>query len=161
KNFKSMFKTVTEVTDTSSKRYVLSNSTDKLINYELRRKMRQVGVQVQDIGTYLCWQTHVDDPGRQLGISKLVHVAKSPDLDSIPTPESIPVPGELDAEKMLTINFIQTSEDTSTLDEGYRHGREVEEEDCEGDVETIQDDFSEEMICDQSGYRLGSITIDP
>ena len=38
-----------------------------LINYELRRKMRQVGVQIQDIGTYLCWQTYVDDPGRQLG----------------------------------------------------------------------------------------------
>ena len=66
KNFKSTFETVTETTDTSSKRYVLSNTTDKLINYELRRKMRQVGVQVQDIGTYLCWQTYVDDPGRQL-----------------------------------------------------------------------------------------------
>ena len=64
RNFKSTFKTVTEVTDTSSKRYVLTNSTKELINYEMRRKMRQVGVQVQDIGTYLCWQTYVDDPGK-------------------------------------------------------------------------------------------------
>ena len=69
-NFKSTFKTTSETTDTSSKRYVLSNSTSELINYELRRKMRQVGVQVQDIGTYLCWQTYVDDPGKHLGISK-------------------------------------------------------------------------------------------
>ena len=50
-NFKSTFKTVTETTDTSSKRYVLNNVTLELINYELRRKMRQVGVQIQDIGT--------------------------------------------------------------------------------------------------------------
>ena len=42
----------TEVTDTSSTRHVLANTTNALINYELRRKMRQVGVQVQDIGTY-------------------------------------------------------------------------------------------------------------
>jgi hypothetical protein len=69
KNYKSTFKTVTEVTDISSKRYYLENKTKNLINYELRRKMRQVGVQVQDIGTYLCWQTYVDDPGRQLGIA--------------------------------------------------------------------------------------------
>jgi hypothetical protein len=43
-NYKSTFKTVTEVTDTSSKRYVLNNTTKDLVNYELRRKMRQVGV---------------------------------------------------------------------------------------------------------------------
>ena len=47
-----------------ARKHVLANTTDELINYELRRKMRQVGVQVQDIGTYLCWQTYVDDPGR-------------------------------------------------------------------------------------------------
>jgi len=61
-NFKSTFKTVTETTDTQSKRYVLSNKTKDLLNYELRRKMRQVGVQIQDIGSYLCWQTFVDEP---------------------------------------------------------------------------------------------------
>ena len=32
--------------------------------------MRQVGVQVQDIGTFLCWQTYVDDPGRELGLGQ-------------------------------------------------------------------------------------------
>ena len=67
KNFKTTFKTITETTDTSSKRYVLSNTTDELINYELRRKMRQVAVQVQDIGSYLCWQTYVDRPGSRSG----------------------------------------------------------------------------------------------
>jgi hypothetical protein len=66
KNFKTTFKTVTEAYDESSTRHTLTNSTQELINYELRRKMRQVAVQVQDIGTYLCWRTYVDDPGKEL-----------------------------------------------------------------------------------------------
>lgn len=91
-NYKSTFKTITEVTDTSSKRYVLNNSTPHLINYELRRKMRQVGVQVQDIGTYLCWETFVDEPGKQLGLANLVHIAKPVDLVLVPDTSEIPVP---------------------------------------------------------------------
>jgi hypothetical protein len=91
-NFKSTFKTVTETTDTSSKRYVLNNTTPNLINYELRRKMRQVGVQVQDIGTYLCWETFVDEPGRQLGLSNLVHIAKPADVKDVPASTDIQYP---------------------------------------------------------------------
>jgi hypothetical protein len=87
KNFKTTFKTTTEIQDTSSKRYVLQNTTQELINYELRRKMRQVGVQVQDIGTSLCWQTYVDIPGHDLGLAKLVHIAEPPNLSGLPHPE--------------------------------------------------------------------------
>jgi hypothetical protein len=86
KSFKSTFKTVTETTASSSRRYVLQNTTDELINYELRRKMRQVGVQVQDIGTQLCWQVFVDDPGRDLGLGKLLHIAEPPDLAGLHAP---------------------------------------------------------------------------
>jgi hypothetical protein len=93
-NYKSTFKTVTETTDTSSKRYVLNNTTLDLINYELRRKMRQVGVQVQDIGTYLCWETFVDEPGQQLGLANLVHIAKPVDLVSVPDATHIPYPDD-------------------------------------------------------------------
>ena len=92
KNFKTTFKTVTETPTPRASATCSANTTDELINYELRRKMRQVGVQVQDIGTYLCWQTYVDDPGRQLGIAKLVHIAKDPTSDSMPPPEAIPMP---------------------------------------------------------------------
>ena len=42
-SYKSTFKTVTETTDVSSKRYVISNPGIELQNYELRRKMRRVG----------------------------------------------------------------------------------------------------------------------
>lgn len=93
-NYKSTFKTITESTDTSSKRYVLNNTTKELINYELRRKMRQVGVQVQDIGTYLCWETFVDEPGKNLGLANLVHIAKPADLVSVPSADKILPPDD-------------------------------------------------------------------
>jgi hypothetical protein len=83
-NFKSTFKTINETVQTSSKRYVLNNTTDSLINYELRRKMRQVGVQVQDVGSYLCWETFVDEPGADLGLANLVNIAKPADLEPVP-----------------------------------------------------------------------------
>lgn len=93
-NYKSTFKTTTEVTDTSSKRYVLANNTDKLINYELRRKMRQVGVQVQDIGSYLSWETFVDEPGSDLGLANLIHIAQPADLLPVPDQTETPYPSD-------------------------------------------------------------------
>jgi hypothetical protein len=92
KSFKSTFKTVSEATDTQSRRYTLSNTTKELINYELRRKMRQVGVQVQDYGLHLCWQAYVDKPGDELGIAKLVHIAAPADLQGIKDPGAPAMP---------------------------------------------------------------------
>ncbi len=107
-NYKSTFKTITEVTDTSSKRYKLYNNTKKLINYELRRKMRQVAVQVQDIGSYLCWETFVDEPGADLGLANLVHIAQPPDLLPVPAAD------EEDSPKDRVITFRANAEWTST-----------------------------------------------
>jgi hypothetical protein len=95
-NYKSTFKTITETTDTSSKRYVLNNTTSELLNYELRRKMRQIGVQVQDIGTYLCWEAFVDEPGRELGLSNLVNIAKPADLQPVPDQTMAEIPPDKD-----------------------------------------------------------------
>ncbi|MFN8395578.1 MAG: peptidoglycan-binding protein [Bacteroidia bacterium] len=89
-SYKTTFRTVTEVTDTSSKRYLLANNSPNLINYEMRRKMRQVAVQVQDMGTYLCWETFVDEPGQDLGLANLIHIAKPADL--VPQPDQTQVP---------------------------------------------------------------------
>jgi hypothetical protein len=164
RNYKSTFKTVTEVTDTSSKRYLLNNTTPDLINYELRRKMRQVGVQVQDIGTYLCWQTYVDDPGRQLGIAKLVHVAKPPDLGQVPPPDTIPMPELIVTEKQVHIPFVPMTEDTSQddMDENYRYGKEVNTDFSEGERERIKYKFGPyKIVCDQPGYEFAGIDIDP
>jgi hypothetical protein len=161
KNFKSTFRTISEETDMSSKRFVLSNTTEDLINYELRRKMRQVGVQVQDIGTYLCWQTYVDDPGRQLGVSELVHIAKRPDVGNVPQPDGIPMPQPTVSELAIDIPFVQKSKGRGDLDEGYRHGREVDTDFNEGQVERIQDDFGGyTAACEQPGFKFDSISWD-
>jgi hypothetical protein len=94
-SYKSTFRTSTETTDTTSKRYLLQNTTDKLLNYELRRKMRQVGVQLQDYGTRLCWQAYVDNPGDSLGLPIFVHAAPPPNLQDIKAPEQPPPPDPL------------------------------------------------------------------
>ena len=103
KSFKTVFKTSLEKLDTNSRRYVLANTTDKLLNYELRRKMRQVAVQVQHIGTQLCWEAFVDEPGQSLGLGQLVHAAAPDDMSSAQPPDA-PVP-MLPKETDFQLNF--------------------------------------------------------
>jgi hypothetical protein len=110
-NYKTTLKTVSETTDVSSKRYVLAITTDHLINYELRRKMRQIGVQVQDVGTYMCWQTYVDDAGKSLGIANLIHMTKPPDIPADPNPQSVPVPDARIKADPVTITWHYTFDD--------------------------------------------------
>lgn len=90
RNFKTTFKTTTEATDTTSRRYIVQNTGATLVNYELRRKMRKVGVQVQHIATRLSWQVFVGDPGKDLGLGEMVHVIPAPDLSSIKKPDPLP-----------------------------------------------------------------------
>lgn len=105
RNFKTTLRTVTETTDTTSRRYVLQNTTDSLVNYELRRKMRQVGVQVQDIGTQLCWQTYVDLPGGDLGLGRLVHIAQPPDHSSSQRPAEPVTPAPVTKDFTILLPF--------------------------------------------------------
>lgn len=158
KNYKSTFKTVTETTDTSSKRYVLSNTTDKLINYELRRKMRQVGVQVQDIGTYLCWQSYVDDPGAALGVAELVHIAKKPDLEDPPHPDKIVPQKDFSQEiQPVRIPFVPTN-DHDDRGEDYDYGAERNEDD-EEDKYRIQWEFPQTVSCDKPEYEFHDVQL--
>jgi hypothetical protein len=162
KNFKSTFKTTSEVTNVSSTKHTMANTTQELINYELRRKMRQVGVQVQDIGTYLCWQTYVDDPGRDLGLAKLVHIAKPAELDGIPHPEEIPLLQPFQEEKMVTIPFISI-EGTDADNEGevYVDGIESDDSEFMGSLEKIQADFPQQFVAPKSNYALTNVEFDP
>ena len=102
---KSVFRTVTETTDMHSRRYVLQNTGDKLLNYELRRKMRRVGVQLQDVGERLCWQVFIDDPAAPLGLSELVHFAESPDFSSLKDPEDVAAPAAVTKKIAVPIPF--------------------------------------------------------
>lgn len=123
-NFKTTFRTVTETTDTSSRRYVLSNTTTNLVNYELRRKMRRVAVQVQHIGTQLCWQVYLDNPGDSLGIAELVHVAKPSDTGSSPAPPDAPAVLEA-KDSVFEIDFaFQPIGDPGATDDDYFNGSE-------------------------------------
>lgn len=122
RSFKSVFKTVTETTDTQSRRYVLQNTGPDLINYELRRKMRRVGVQLQDLGSQLCWQVFIDNAGPKLGLAELVHFAESPDLANIKQPEIGPPPTAILKKVSLTIPF-QPVPGTPHDDKGADYGK--------------------------------------
>jgi hypothetical protein len=103
---KSVFRTVTETTDMRSRRHIIANPGNQLVNYELRRKMRRVGVQVQDIGVRLCWQVFVDDPGAPLGLAELVDMVDAPDLSSLKEPQKIPEPAAIVKKAMVPIPFL-------------------------------------------------------
>ncbi|GAA5025799.1 hypothetical protein ACFQRL_12540 [Microbacterium fluvii] len=161
KNYKSTFRTVTETTDTSSKRYLLTNSGTDLVNYELRRKMRQVAVQVQDVGTYLCWQTYVDRPGETLGVAELLHIAKPPELDGLHAPAEVPMLKEFPETRQVTIPFISINDsDADNEGEVYRDGGEVDDSEFAGSYEQIQSDFDMEFVCSRSGYVLADVEFD-
>jgi hypothetical protein len=161
KNYKTTFKTITETTDTSSKRYLLSNTTDELINYELRRKMRQVAVQVQDIGSYLCWQTYVDRPGESLGLAKLIHIAKPAELDGLHAPDEIPMLQPFNEDKVVTIPFHSIDDtDADNEDEVYQDGVEVDDSEAFGELEKIQADWPIEVVCPKGNYVLIDVEFD-
>jgi len=153
-SYKTTFKTISEVTDVSSKRHTFTNSTGKLINYELRRKMRQVAVQVQDIGSYLCWETFVDDLGADLGLANLVHIAKPADLLPVPDMTTAVAPADRWITFRANASWIRTTKPAgfiqlTTIDippapEGMRA---VIEKDI---IELKQDSFSGEDLNEYS-----------
>ena len=166
-SFKSVFRTVTETTDMRSRRYVLQNTSEKLVNYELRRKMRRVGVQVQDIGARLCWQTFVDDPAATLGLSELVHFAASPDFSSLKDPEDVPVPAAITKKVVAPIPFapilgytnnranyeLAYEETANTLYKGKFLSLIKGDED-DDDSQTIVGPFTFSFDPPQAGYQL-------
>jgi len=161
KNHKSTFKTVTETTDTSSKRYVLTNHTDELINYELRRKMRQIAVQVQDVGSYLCWQTYVDRPGESLGVANLLHIAKPAELDGLHADDEIPMLQPFKETRTVTLPFqSMLGTDADNEDEVYHDGIEVDDSEWGGNLEIIQCNFPVKFICEKSDYELTNVEFD-
>jgi hypothetical protein len=83
--------------------------------------MRQVGVQVQDIGSYLCWETFVDEPGKNLGLANLVHIAQPADLAPLPNQKEIPYPA--DHPTTFTTNVVWDFDDEEKFNDpiGFIH----------------------------------------
>jgi len=174
RSFKSMFKTVTETTDTRSRRYVLQNTGQDLINYELRRKMRRVGVQLQDLGSQLCWQVFIDNAGADVGLSELVHFAESPNLSDIKQPEIGPPPAPINKPITIPIPFqapaghsnddygpgANYGETTSLLPSGFYEGHRVNtnDEDAE-DARVVMGPFHFKFDPPQSNYALTEVRL--
>jgi hypothetical protein len=158
RNFKTTFKTSTEVTDTSSKRYVIQNTTDKLVNYELRRKMRKVGVQVQDIGVSLCWHTFVDDAARDLGVAKLVHIGQPPELSDLVQPDAPEIPSAKTQDVSIAIPFVGIN--TDDTDNQYTDGKETDSSWYDV-TEYIQADFDQRVTFSTPGFTLAAVDLDP
>ena len=125
--YKTTFQTVTATTDTTSRRYVLSNNTTSLANYELRRKLRLIGVQLQHIGTRLSWQTFVPSPASLLGVGEFLPAP--PDNSAAaaiqppapwdpPKPQEVPLTVEFPAMPILETD---TGSQDGMLGSSYRH----------------------------------------
>ncbi len=156
RNFKTMFRTSTEVTDTTSRRYVIANQSPRLVNYELRRKMRKVGVQVQDIGVQLCWHTFVDDPGKALGVGQFVHMGEPPEMADLVQPEQPVAPGAQSEEFSFAIPFVGL--DTDDTDNAYTDGSETEVG-WPDVTEHIEPNFPQKVSFKSPGYTLVDVTI--
>jgi len=162
RNVTSTFKVLTELTDVSSTKHLLANSTGELINYEMRRKVRQVGVQVQDIGSFLCWQAYVDDPGRTLGLAELIHIAAPPELDGLAHPEAIPRLDQMKEPRTVTIPFVSvTNSGADNAGEVYRDGKEVNNTEDNGTIEYIIWRFPQKFVPPGPDYRLAAVEFDP
>ncbi len=174
RSFKSVFKTVTETTDTRSRRYVLQNTGTDLINYELRRKMRRVGVQLQDLGSQLCWQVFIDDAGATLGLAELVHFAESPDLANLKEPEIGPPPTAIRKTVPVPIPFqgFRTNDDygpgavygnTGLIEGGEQYkgsyrGRRTNTNDKDAeDFEVVMGPFTFKFDPPQINYELSEV----
>jgi hypothetical protein len=118
-NYKTTFRTVTETTDTSSRRYVIQNTTDRLVSYELSRKMRKVAVQVQDLGRQLCWQAFVDNPGDTLGLGEFVHSSGSSLDPGVKPPDYKPIPDNQQKVVSLTFPFNKYQGDDDGATDNY------------------------------------------
>ncbi|KZB79904.1 hypothetical protein AVL48_14685 [Amycolatopsis regifaucium] len=173
RNFKTTFKTITETTDTNSRRYVVQNTTDKLVNYELRRKMRKVGVQLQHLRSQLSWQTFSGlstdadgkltgtAPGLSLGIGETVSVVPAPDLTSVKKPELQPIPGQKSVVYHLAVPFQQSHGGGPDNDDPYERSSENGDHGINkptvGDANIIQFWFEYPLPDPPSGYQVSRI----
>lgn len=157
-----VFRTVTEKSEVSSKRYVLSNPTSELINYELRRKMRRVALQVQDVGSYLSWQSFVDDPGHELGVATLVHIAEPPNLGAIAHPELIIPKGPMTTQEAVMLPYQPiTADDGDKDDETWDFGEETSWDSAFDAIETITWQFPQRFRAPAADYRLAAVKPTP
>jgi hypothetical protein len=132
------------------RRHVINNDTDELMNFELCRKNLVVGVQVKHLGTQLAWQIYIDDPGKNIGLAELIHIAKPEDFNTSAPPDLAPPTFEnSETDYVFQIPFDPTTEDYD--DNGdYIDGKNG------GD--RIKKRFNYETASPQPGYKIKAVT---
>ena len=76
----------------------------------------------------LCWHTFVDDPARDLGIAKLVHIGQPPELGDLVQPDAPELPTAKIQEVSIAIPFVGI--DTDDTDNAYTDGTEDRRRAC-------------------------------
>lgn len=135
----------------STRRHIIKNPTDKLVSYEICRKMRRVGIQAQHLGSRLCWVLYIDEPGQDIGLSELVHVAKPQDFSTIPPPDLAPPSFDVAPEDFqFTVSFEPTSDEYDDNTD-YHRGKGCD------DACRIKWQFEFSAPSPQPGYELVSV----
>jgi hypothetical protein len=152
KSTKLLTKKSTEIKKESSKKHVIDNNSDELINIELRKKMQKIGVQVQHLGTQFCWQIYIDTPGDDLGLAELVHISKPEDFNTTPPPDLSPPSFEmLESDYHFNVPFAPTTD--SEDDNGdYIKGKHHDD-----NGKKIKWKFKFNAPAPQRGYMLNSV----
>jgi len=164
-NYKTTFRTTTETTDTSSRRYLLQNTSTRLVSYELSRKMRKVAVQVQDLGQQLCWQLYIDNPGDVLGLGEFVHDTSSALDPGVKQPNKLPYPAPQEKTFSASVPFLLLHGGDDGAEDTYERSSENADHGIfkpdAGKNDIIQFRFNFKAPAAADGYVLSSIrTID-
>jgi hypothetical protein len=156
KAFRMSVRTTTETFESSSRRHLIRNQSSDVVNYEMRQKVRRVGVQLQEVGTRLCWQIFIEDPGRSLGVAELVHVAQPADLvnqaQPLEAPASLP---DQQHEEDIQIPFVSEGKFHDIRGACYVNG--FEEGNSNG--AKIRTKFEQPATPPGPGYRLSHVAL--
>ena len=163
KNFKSTFKTVTEMTDMSSTQHVLANTTERAD--QLRAAPQDAAGRRAGAG-----HRHLSSAGRPtsttraaLGLAKLIHIAKPAELDGIPHPEEIPLLQPFQEETMRhdPVHLGRGHRAPTTRTRSTSTASRSDDSEWFGNLEKIQADFPQEFVCPKSDYELTNVEFDP
>lgn len=156
RTFRALTRESREIRRSHSRRHVIRNRSARVVNIQLRRKLRVVCVQAQHIATQLCWQLYIDNPGHDLGLSELVHIAKPEDFDNVPPPDAAPPSfPTLESTFVCEVPFQALSDEdgdrNADSNETYNWGHH-------GDNNHIQSTFRFTAPIPQPGYQLVAVS---
>src|SRR5262249_12790912 len=105
-------------------------------------------------GVALCWHAFVDDPGREIGVAKLVHIGEPPELGDLVQPEAPEMPMAQAQDVNIVIPFVGKDGNDDT-DNDYTDGA-----DYDWGNEYIVPDFDQRVMFTTPGFTLTAVHLD-